>query len=158
MKKLLYLLMLPLIAVMVTSCDNDDKDLPNVTLSIEYSGATEQDGVLSVEQGQILYIDALKVTPAEGTKQATLGQTIYYVDGLPFYSTVLVPFATEINTTGMKIGEHTLGVRTTVYQVDKEIGFALAQFRFNVTEPTEGDTPEEGSGTLTPDVRVTDGD
>lgn len=158
MKKLLYLLILPLLAVMVTACDDDDKDLPNVKLSIEYSGATEQDGVLSVEQGQILNIDALIVTPAEGTKEATLGQTIYYIDGIPFYSTVVVPFATEINTTGMKIGEHVLGVRTTVYQVDKEIGFALAQFKFVVTEPTGDDNPEEGSGTLNPDVRVTDGD
>lgn len=158
MKKFFYLLLLPLLAVMVTACDDDDKDLPDVTLSIEYSGATEQDGVLTIEQGQVLTIDALKVTPAEGTKQATLGQTIYYLDGIPFYSTVVVPFATEINTTDMEIGEHTLGVRTTVYQVDKEIGFALAQFDFMVTEPTTSDTPDDGSGTLNPEVRVTDGD
>lgn len=158
MKKLFYLLLLPLLAVMVTACDDDDKDLPNVTLSIEYSGATEQDGVLTVEQGQILNIDALVVTPAEGTKQATLGQTIYYIDGIPFYSTVVVPFATEINTTGMEIGMHTLGVRSTVYQVDKEIGFALAEFKFQVIEPTGSDAPEDGSGTITPEVRVTDGD
>ncbi len=158
MKKLFYLF-LPLLAIMVTSCDNDDKDLPNVTLSIEYSGATEQDGVLSIEQGQTLTIDALTVTPAEGTKQATLGQTIYYLDGVPFFSTVTVPFATEINTTNLELGSHTLAVRTTVYQVGKEIGFALAQFNFVVTESTSDDTSDDSTtGTLTPDVRVTDGD
>lgn len=160
MKKFLYLLLLPLMALAVTSCDNDDKDLPNIKLSIEYSGATEADGDLFVEQGQTFNVDALIVTPNEGTKKATLGQTIYYLDGVPFYSTVVDPFAVEINTTGLDLGEHTLGVRTTVYQVDKEIGFALATFKFMVTQPTSGDdnSSDEGSGILTPQVRVTDGD
>lgn len=160
MKKFLYLLLLPLMALAVTSCDNDDKDLPNIKLSIEYSGATEADGDLFVEQGQTFNVDALIVTPTEGTKKATLGQTIYYLDGVPFYSTVVDPFAVEINTTGLDLGEHTLGVRTTVYQVDKEIGFALATFKFMVTQPTSGDdnSSDEGSGILTPQVRVTDGD
>lgn len=57
MKKLFfYLLALPLMALAFTSCDDDDKDLPNVTLSIQYSGATEEDGTLFVEQGQTLKI------------------------------------------------------------------------------------------------------
>lgn len=158
MKKFFYLLLLPLLAVMVTACDDDDKDLPNVSLSIDYSGATEVDGVLTVEQGEVLSIDALNVIPAEGTKKATLGQTIYYLDGIPFYTTVVVPFETGIDTSELEIGRHVLGVRTTVYQVDKEIGFALAEFYFNVVAPTSDDTPDDGSGTLTPEVRVTDSD
>ncbi len=156
MKKLFYLFAIPLLAMFATACDDDDRDLPDVSLSIDYSGATEKDGVLYVEQGQTLNIDALKVTPAEGTKQATLGQTIYYWDGVPYYSTVIVPFATKVNTTGMEIGEHQLGVRTTVYQVDKEVGFALASFKVMIVEPT-GDESGEGGGTINPDVRVTDG-
>ncbi|MCI9284662.1 MAG: hypothetical protein HFJ91_02420 [Muribaculaceae bacterium] len=158
MKKLFfYLLALPLMALAFTSCDDDDKDLPNVTLSIQYSGATEEDGTLFVEQGQTLKIDALEAVPAEGTKKATLGQTIYYWDGLPVYSTIVVPFATEINTTGMELGEHSLGVRSTVYQVDKEVGFALATFKVMVVAPEEN-PDEPGSGTITPEVRISDGE
>lgn len=154
-------MLLPVMALAFSSCDNDDKNLPDVNLSIEYSGATEADGDLFVEQGQTFNVDALIVTPAEGTKKATLGQTIYYLDGVPFYSTVVDPFAVEINTTGLDLGEHSLGVRTTVYQVDKEIGFALATFKFMVVQPTssgDDNNSADSQGTLTPRVRVTDGD
>ena len=72
MKKFLYLLLvLPLLGVF-TSCDDDDKDLPNVSLAIDYSGGTEENGVVSVVQGNTLEINALKAIPAEGTKEATL--------------------------------------------------------------------------------------
>lgn len=158
MKKLFYLLALPLVALMATSCDDNDKDLPNVSLAIEYEGATQEDGVLYVEQGQTLNITALEAVPAEGTKKATLGQTIYYWDGLPVYSTVVIPFATAIDTQGMELGEHTLGVRATVYQVDKEVGFALANFKVMVTAPSSDGDSNEGSGTINPNVRITDGD
>ena len=74
MKRFLYLLLaLPLLGFIATSCSDDD-DLPDVTLSMDYSGATLTDGVFTVEQGDTLKINALKVIPAEGTKPATLGQ------------------------------------------------------------------------------------
>ena len=88
--------MLPLLAVMA-ACSDDDKDLPKVDISIQYSGAVEQeDGAIAVAQGQTFTIDAITVTPAPGTKKAILGNTTYSMDGVPFYTIGVAPFGCEI--------------------------------------------------------------
>lgn len=162
MKKFLYLLLaLPLLGIF-TSCDDDDKDLPNVSLSIEYSGGTEEEGVVSVVQGTPLEIKALKAIPAEGTKEATLTNVVYFIDGVPALRTSIMPFAMTINTENLEVGEHNLGVQATVLQVGKSVGFALASFKFNVlpndTQEPGGDESGDGtgSGTLNPDTQITD--
>lgn len=159
MKRFLYLLLvLPLLGV-VTSCDDDDKDLPNVSLAIDYEGGSEVDGVVSVAQGTTLEITALKAIPAEGTKEATLTNVVYFLDGIPVGRTNLMPFAINIPTGELEVGEHYLGVQATVLQVDKSVGFAVARFKFNVT-PAETEEPggDEGGtgGTVTPDTQITD--
>ncbi len=160
MKKFLYLLLvLPLLGVF-TSCDDDDKDLPNVSLAIDYSGGTEENGVVNVVQGNTLEINALKAIPAEGTKEATLTNVVYFLDGVPVGRTDIMPFAININTTELEVGEHYLGVQATVLQVGKSVGFAVARFKFNVlpndTQEPGGDQGGEGGGTLTPDTQITD--
>ena len=73
MKKFLSLfLALPMLAF-VASCDDDDSKVPDVSVSIEYSGGTLTDGVLTVVEGDTLKIEGLKVTPAPGTGEAVLG-------------------------------------------------------------------------------------
>lgn len=155
MKRILYLLLvLPLLGL-VSSC-SDDKDLPQVSLSIDYTGATEADGSLYVVQGDTLNITALRAIPAEGTKTATLGVVAYFWDGIPQGRTALSPFPISINTTDMEIGKHYLGVNATVLQVDKEVGFAIAQFPVTVVA-SQSDMPgEEDGGTINPDTRISD--
>ncbi|MDE5734987.1 MAG: hypothetical protein K2H83_07600, partial [Duncaniella sp.] len=107
MKRFLYiLLVLPLLAL-AASCSDDDKDLPKVSISVDYSGAVEEDGVLVLTQGQPFTIDALKVTPLDG-KKATLGNTTYYMDGEPFYVIGVSPFGCEIDTNTLPVGNHGL--------------------------------------------------
>lgn len=158
MKRIFYLLlMLPLLGFM-SSC-SDDKDLPQVTLSIDYTGGTEQDGVIQVVQGETLEVTALRAVPVEGTKAATLGVVEYFLDGIPQGRTALSPFAISINTTDMELGKHILGVDATVLQVDKEIGFAIAQFSFEVIANDNPDQPSDGGdqgGTINPETRITD--
>ncbi|MDE7476302.1 MAG: hypothetical protein K2M71_11800, partial [Duncaniella sp.] len=90
MKRLIYLLLvLPLLGL-VSSCD-DDKDLPQVSLSIDYTGATEEDGTIYVVQGDTLNVTALRAVPAEGTKAATLGVVAYFWDGIPQGRTAISP-------------------------------------------------------------------
>lgn len=163
MKKFLYLLLaLPLLGIF-TSCDDDDKDLPNVSLAIDYSGGTEEEeGVVSVVQGTPLEITALKAIPAEGTKEAALTNVVYFIDGVPVLRTSIMPFAMTINTDNLAVGEHYLGVQATVLQVGKSVGFAVARFKFNVlpndTQEPGGDESGDGtgSGTLNPDTQITD--
>lgn len=162
MRKFLYLLLaLPLLGFF-TSCDDNEKNLPDVSLSIDYSGATEEDGVVSVIQGNTLEIEALKVIPAEGTKDAMLTNVVYTIDNIAFAVAPQAPFAVNINTAELPVGEHYLGVRATVFQDGKSVGFAIARFKFNVlpndnVEPGGDENGDNsGSGTLTPETTVTD--
>lgn len=151
MKKFLYfLLALPLLAF-VASCSDDDKDLPQVSISVDYTGAVEEDGVLVVTQGQPFTIDAIKATSLNG-KKTTLGNTTYYLDGEPFYATGVAPFGCEIDTDLLPVGDHVLSFYTQVFQVDKEVGFSLYGLKIKVV-PSE-ENPGGGNGTVTPDVRT----
>ncbi len=156
MKRLLYLILaLPLMWLM-SSCSDDDKDLPNVTFSMDYSGATFADNMLSIPQGQDLVINALTVTPAEGTKKAVLGRTTYFIDAFPVYETVIEPFGVTIPTDNLKVGKHLLQIRSSIYQVDKTVAFGVFSYTLNVTEPLPDETPGDNpGGTVTPEVTIT---
>lgn len=142
----------------LASCDDDDtKNIPDVSVSIEYSGAAMEDGVLYVTEGQPLNIDALVVTPAPGTGKAMLGNTVYYVDGYPVYATGVAPFSVEISTEGLQPGNHTLSVHSQIFQVDKSMGWGI--FRYNFEVVAAEDMPSDpGSGTDTPALNVADTD
>lgn len=157
MKKFLYLLLVLPLMGFLSSC-HDDKDLPEVSLQVDYEGATEEDGTLYVVQGETLDITAIRAIPAEGTKAATLGVVAYYWDGIPQGRTAISPFAISINTTDLPLGSHVLTVSASVLQVDKEVATALAQFKIEIVanDNNQPDDSGNGTGTLSPETRVTD--
>lgn len=75
--------------IFMASCDHDD-DLPNVTVSYDYSNATEVDDILYVVEGDTLTIDSVAVTPAQGTKDAQILSVLYRFNG---YMIANVPFS-----------------------------------------------------------------
>ncbi len=157
MKRFLYLLLALPLMVLVASCSDDDKDLPQVTFSMDYSGATLTDGVLSIPQGHDLVINSLKVTPVEGTKKATLGRVTYFLDGFPIYETIVDPYTVTISTANLEVGKHLLQIRAGIFQVDKEAAFGVFSYTLDVTEPVPDDTPgDTPGGTDTPDVTITE--
>lgn len=160
MKKIFSLLLAVPMLAMLASCDDDNSnDLPDVSVSIEYSGATMEDGVLTIPQGQTLTIDALKVTPAEGTPEAALGNVVYYLDGFPIFATGIAPHGCSISTENLSEGTHTLSVHAQVLQVDRPMGYGLFRYTMQVVAPSEdngGTTPD--SGTDTPATTITDSD
>ena len=154
MKRFLYLLLaLPLLGLITSSCVDDD-NVPQVNLSIDYTGATMEEEALYVVQGQTLEISALRAIPVEGTKAATISSATYYWDGRPIFRTILSPFPVSINTTDMEVGEHTLGVEANVLQVDKSIGFAVTEFPVVIVENNEEQPGEGEGGTITPDTHM----
>ncbi|MDE6117509.1 MAG: hypothetical protein K2O30_05305 [Duncaniella sp.] len=157
MKRFLYLLLaLPLMGLMA-SCSDDEKDLPDVTFSMDYSGATLVDGVLTIPQGNDLVINALSVTPAEGTKKATLGRVTYFIDAFPIYETIVDPYSVTISTQNLEVGKHVLQIRAGIFQVDKEAAFGVFSYPLEITEPVPDDTPGDNPGdTVTPDVTITE--
>ncbi|MBD5251627.1 MAG: hypothetical protein HDR97_05925 [Bacteroides sp.] len=166
MKKFLSLfLAIPMLAMMASCDDDNEKNIPDVSVSIEYSGGEMVDGVLTVEQGTDLVIDALKVTPAPGTGEATLGNTVFYLNGLPFFATGVAPHSCVISTTDLPLGDYTLSVHAQIYQVDKSIGFGTFRYTMRVVAPTtdpsdpdSGTDSGSGSGSDTPALVITDTD
>ncbi|MCM1077225.1 MAG: hypothetical protein NC411_07695 [Bacteroides sp.] len=155
MKRLLYLLfVLPLLGL-ISSCD-DDKNLPDVNLSIDYEGATAEDGTLYVVQGDTLNITALRAIPAEGTKAATIGVAAYFWDGIPQGRTAISPFPISIYTADMEVGQHYLGVDATILQVDKEVGFAITSFPIVIVADDTQQPGDDQTGTITPETRISD--
>lgn len=154
MKKLYYLLLaLPLFAILA-ACDDDDKNIPEVSLSIEYSGGTLNDGTLYVVEGDTLKIDALVVTPAPGTGKAVLGQTTYLWDGRPFYTTGIAPFSVAIGTADMAEGNHTLTINSQIFQEGKSIGWGIFQYKVVIVAAPEDQPGDEGGGTDVPDATI----
>lgn len=159
--KRLNFLALALVAVLpliFTSCSNDD-DLPEVDLSVAFSGASEQDGILYVVQGDDLVIEGLYVTPVAGTKKATLGATAYYWDYQFIGTSMMEPFGMSFNTARLPVGDYLLQINTTVFQVDKSVGIAYITFPVKVVEAAqlpEGLIQKQG-GTITPDTDIRSG-
>lgn len=156
MKKFLSLfLAVPMLAFM-SACDDDDSKVPDVSVSIQYSGGSLVDDVLTVVEGDTLKIEGLKVTPAPGTGDAVLGQTTYFLDNVPFFTTIIAPFAVDIDTEGLKEGTHYLSVNTQIFQVDKSIGWGIFQYKLNIVAAPEDQPGDTGGGTDTPDQTITD--
>ena len=157
MKKFLYLLLaLPMLAVMA-ACSNDDKDMPEVNLHVDYSGAVLTNNALTIAQGDTLTFNSVTVTPVEGTGNAEIGYVTYLIDGLPVFNTVLKPFSVEIATNALPVGNHRLTLYMQILQAKKSIAFGIAEYMLTITEPTS-DTPTTGGGTDNPNVRITDHD
>lgn len=159
--KRLNFLALALVAVLpliFTSCSNDD-DLPEVNLSVAFSGASENDGVLYVVQGDNLVIDGLNVTPVAGSKKATLGATAYYWDYQFLGTSIMEPFGMSINTERLPVGEYLLQINTTVFQVDKSVGIAYISLPVVVVtadQMPKGARQSQG-GIITPDTDIRSG-
>ena len=155
MKKILYALLLAL-PFALSSCSNDD-ELPEVNISVDYSGATEVDGVYYVVEGEKLNIDAIKVTPKSGYKAATRGATSYYWNYQFLGTTIVEPFGITVDTEGMEPGDYIMQIRSTVYQVDRAAGIAYIVLPVKIVDddhdiPGNGDEPEEG--TINPDSDI----
>ncbi|MBD5174235.1 MAG: hypothetical protein HDT06_00265 [Bacteroidales bacterium] len=166
MKKFLYslLLMIPAIGLL-SSCSDDDKNLPDVSFSYEYEGAQQSDGKLYVAQGETFAITAINVKNNEAGKAAGITAADYYWDGRLQGTSVMPPFGFEFVTNEYTpVGEHQIGVVCPVYALDKEL--ANASIFINVVvvaspedlpfPPTEDDgdnseNPDEGAN---PEVAV----
>ncbi len=149
MKRFLYLLLLlPLLAGVSSCSDDDDNDIPQVNLSLNYSGATVEDDVFYVVSGDPFVINSLTAVPVEGTKAAVVSAATYYWDGQPFYYTPVSPFTVSIDTEMLRPGRHTLGIYANILQVGKPAGFAVADFPVMIVERPEEQPGDQASGTL----------
>ncbi len=157
MKKfLLSLIALPMLAMGVTSCSDDNDSLPEVKMEVKISGGvqSETDNKIYVTEGTPLVFESLKAVPTNG-KKTTLGLTTYFLEGVPVAQTITAPFGVEIDTEGMTPGEYTLQIKTEVYQVDKSAAFILLTYTMVVEPDSPSDDPDQtpGESIANPDLQ-----
>lgn len=154
MKKLFYTLMvLPLLASF-SSCSDSDNDLPEVDMQVTISGGVqnEEDNKIYVEQGTPLVVESVTAVPRNG-KKTTLGLTTYYINGLPQYQTVTVPFSCTLSTDVLPVGEYSFQIKSAVYQIDKTAAFVLMSYDLVVEEPAQDTPATYGRSIVTPDTQ-----
>ena len=153
MKKLLLSLLALASVVAFSSCDNDSDDLPEVNIEVQISGGVQNadDNKIYIEQGTPLVVESLKAEPRNGTKQATLGLTTYYLNGIPQMQTVTVPFGATFDTSTLAPGEYAFQIKSAVYQVDKSAAFVVLTYALVVEAPDEDPDDTPGESTVTPD-------
>ncbi|MDE7154250.1 MAG: hypothetical protein K2O00_07405 [Muribaculaceae bacterium] len=140
MKKFLYLLVaLPLF---VFSACNDDDDVPNVDLDIQFSGVTVKDDVIYVVQGEPITIESVSLIN-NTDKKGTLGVVSYYWDYVRVGSQVISPYTATFETNNEPVGNHLLTLDTGIYVEDYPICFGVAQFKVKIVASAD-ELPDDG--------------
>ena len=132
MIKFFYLLLALPLAIFATSCDDDDKDVPNVDLEASFNAA-EFDGEYYTVQGDVFTVESLKLINNSG-KNGTLGATNYYLDGRFIGATIVSPYTCSIETSNLSVGRHVLGVSSDLFVVDYPTNIIAAQWVINIVE------------------------
>lgn len=126
MKKLLYLLFILPFALAVTSC-NDDDNLPNVTVTMDFSNAATVDGTLYVAQTDTLMLNSIVTKAVDSNQSAVLTNMKYYWNYIPAPSLTWSNFPLEIPIADMPLresGNNLLQMDATLLETDKSIAYA----------------------------------
>lgn len=127
-----------------TSCDDDD-DLPEVSIAVNFSDATEINGVLYVVQGETFEIESITPVNLDNGKAVELGGATFYWDYSPIGASMYKPYAFEITVNPeTSVGRHSLQIYCPVYAVDKAPANAILSYTVEVVA-NENDLPEGGN-------------
>lgn len=139
MKKLLYLLLLLPFALTMASCSDDD-NLPNVTVTMDFSNAAVQDGVLFVAQTDTLYLDGITTKAIDSNQSATLVNARYYWNYIPTPTLTWSNFPLEIPVAYMPLtesGNNVLSLDATLLETDKSIAYTSINVPIKVVPTVE---------------------
>lgn len=132
----------------LTSCHDDDDDLPNVDFDVTFEDAvTDDNGVVYVVQGESFSVESIKVINREPGKSALITSATYFWDAFPLGTSATAPFGFEIETSSTTpLGDHSLQISCPVFAVDKEAATALVSFTVRVVA-SEDDLPTVSGAT-----------
>lgn len=146
MKKILYfLLVVPMLAFMSQSCD--DNDTPDVNFHMAFVDATVYDGDIYVVQGDTLKVDSAWVTAVSTSHKAELLPPVNYeIAGVGRFVTNFAPYRFAIATDSLEVGTYQFAIMGRVAEVNCALGIGVAQSTLNVvanrsdipTGPTAG--------------------
>ncbi|MDE6310641.1 MAG: hypothetical protein K2L96_02335 [Muribaculaceae bacterium] len=158
MKKTLLAGLASLALILGFSSCNDDNDLPDVSLQVEFNDATIVDGTVYVVQGETFEVESVTPVNNESNKAVELGGVTYYWDYQLLGASNIKPFALEITVTPeTKVGRHVLELYCPVYAVDKAPANAMISYPVEVVASAD-DLPTNGNTSVstTPQVSKTD--
>lgn len=142
MKRFIYFLLLLPLAMVIASCDDDNK-IPDVGVQAEVSNAVVTDEAIYVVRGDTLKIDAINIVNRTG-KDAALGVVSYYLDYIPVGQAIVAPYAFELQTENKVVGEYLLTAEAPIYVVDYPICIGAFSFKLKIVESADDlpGTPE----------------
>lgn len=141
MKKLIYLLCaLPLI--FGTACSDDDKKVPDATITASFSGVyvVPGDDVIYVIEGNPVVVESVKVE-SNDKEEVAIGPVTYIWNGFDIGTTPVAPFKYVISTDYLTKTYNLLSLRTSLLVVDHPIYNALVQYKVQVV-PDEESLPD----------------
>ncbi len=157
MKRLLLLsFALPLL--LLSACDDDGKDLPDVDFVVDVAGGVYHDGALYVVAGETLTVNSIEVVNKEQGKNAMISYADYFLDYVKVAQSVVPPFGVDIYVSpDTPVGRHILEIYAPVYATDKSPAFSLLSYTVNVVA-TAGDLPADGVTSFAADPAIKDSD
>ncbi|MDE5568128.1 MAG: hypothetical protein K2J12_06770 [Muribaculaceae bacterium] len=136
MKKFYYFLLMALPMFFFASCD-DEKNLPDVEVSIQIDGGVRVDGIIYVVQGETFSVEAINVENLEKGKNALITSATYSWDYRYVGVSVTPPFGAEFNTENMELGEHLLQIECPLYAVDKSPANLYMAYKVQIVESVD---------------------
>lgn len=146
MRKLAKYLLLAIPAMLAfTSCDDSGKELPQVIMNVNYSNASQVNGILYVVQGDTLKVDSITLTKKPNTKNAAILRVGLGINGFLTDYTTIPPFAMQVPTESLDTGRYVMTIQGDVVQVGKSPAVALIATKLKVVadagEVPPTDTP-----------------
>lgn len=135
MKRLL-LFLLPLTALVLTSCHDDD-DMPNVDVSVSYVGATQVNDQLYVVRADSFAITDVTLTAINASHNAGTTSVQYSIDGMPLAFSSLAPFAIQIPIERLADGSHVLMLQMPILEEGCEVANGLYFIKFTIVETAD---------------------
>lgn len=145
MKKLSFmLLILPLMAVMASCSDDDDR--PSVNITLTYGNATVVNDTVYVVRPDTFKIESVKVTATRKDKVATNGTVIYRFPGYLPVASAFAPYGCEIITENLPLGTYTMSLEMPIMEEGCELATAVTYINVKLVDSPDKipDAPDGG--------------
>lgn len=136
MKKFYYFLLMAMPILFFASCD-DEKNLPDVDVSIQIDGGVRVNDVIYVVQGDNFTVKAINVENREQGKKALITSATYSWDYHFVCVSVAPPFGAEFTTEAMEPGDYLLQIECPLYAADKSAANLYMAYKVKIVESAD---------------------
>ncbi len=120
--------------MMISSC-SDDKDLPNVDITISFDNAVVDDGIVYAVQDDAFSITGITTKSVDSSNQSAIANVRYFWNGLPAPGLTFGQYPLEINVD--EAGNNILGLDATLLETDKSLSYCSLRVPIKVVESAD---------------------